>query len=356
MQKSSDSVLLTQSFIMAEAGSYWDYRDYIFSLCSNPVFKNTPVRLNVERGHEFVEELVTAAVSKGFTDCIVTKEAPASWSAYMLEQINNNTTTWTMPFPGDHIYIEDDDGSSFSDYLTRGAEMNVDAISFGHIQDWDYLLDWNRVHIVSDTPDYVIIDWGHKYRYCRNYQLSNKIQQAIGRFLMVPPVPGFMIFKSDFLCKILGALSHATRWQDMEYVEIDDTWSYRVLIPKKYLYRHVHGYWLEYAFEVLSGRQTVHRDPKDALDGMYIRTQHDWRQNMPTITEYRLMCLERSPLMRKYYNVHKTTIPGSHSPFFNPHFIIEKAVLKTVYNCILLYTIDLSKHVMRWFRKRYLAK
>lgn len=150
--KETNQILLAQSFIMNEPGSYWDYRDYIFSLCSNPAFQDQPIRLNVERGTEWVDEMSEAAKTHGFKNVSITKEKPASWSSYMIGQINSNPTTWTMPFPGDHIYIENE-GSVFKDYLKIGEEKNVDAISFGHIQDWDYILDWRRIEIIENNEE-----------------------------------------------------------------------------------------------------------------------------------------------------------------------------------------------------------
>lgn len=347
----TNKILLAQSFVMDKPGSYWDYRDYIFSLCSNPALKNQPVRLNVERGTEWVNEMIEAAAAHAFTNCRITKEKPRSWSSFMIEQINTNPTTWTMPFPGDHIYIEDE-SSVFEDYLKIGEEKNVDAISFGHIQDWDYLLDWRRIEVLENTDNYVIIKWGHKYRYCKNFAFSKKAQTKIKLFLMMTPVPGFMIFKSPFLKKILEAVSTANRWQDMEYSNAPAASSYTVLIPKKYLYRHVHGYWAEQAFEILAGRALPVEDTKSTLDTMYIRTEYDWKLNVPNRVTYRTMCVARTNTMRKYLERKPEYLPEVYSPFFNENFSSRKTLFRIVLNFLLLRCIDNPKNTVRTIFQR----
>jgi len=345
MQQNSQ-ILLSQSFVMDKAGSYWDYRDYIFSLCSNPTFKNQPIRLNVERGVEWADEMSKAAAYNGFTDFNITQLKPESWSSFVINQIDSNPTIWTMPFPGDHIYIEEED-TTFKEFLKIGEDKNVDAISFGHIQDWDYLLDWKRIEIIENSSDYIIIKWGHKFRYCRNYTFSKMAQGGIKLFLMMPPVPGFMIFKSGFLRKILEGVPNAHRWQDMEYSNTPVTWSYKVLIPKKYLYRHVHGYWIEQAFEILSGRALPVQNTKETLDKMYIRTKYNWETNTPNRVTYRGICIQRANTMNKYIKKNIKYLPEVYSPFFNNAFSSDKTSPRKIQNFLLLNFIDYPKNIVR---------
>lgn len=326
---------------MDKAGSYWDYRDYIFSLVSNNAFRDKPIRLNVERGTEWVNEMKSAAIKYSFANCTITTQKPSSWASFMFKQITENPTTWTMPFPGDHIYIEDS-ADTFEKYLKIGTEKKVAAISFGHIQDWDFLLNWSRIEVVENTTEYVIIKWGHKFKYCKNYSLAKRIQKLIDIFLMMPPVPGFMIFKSEFLTKILAAVPDSKRWQDMEYADIPETWSYKVLIPKKYLYRHVHGYWLEHALEVINGKK--HLGNKNALDSMYVRTNYDYKANNPTNAAYRDECFQRSKTMLAYWSQDRSNLPSQYSPFFNPSFPKKKNSLNKIHDFFILEIIDRTKY------------
>src|SRR5947209_1667469 len=123
----SPSLLITQSFVVSPAGQYWDYRDYIFSLCSNLSVKNNPVRLNIERGSEFAGELLEAGKAAGFSDIEVTTLQPDSWAGYMLGQIKSNPAKWVMPWPGDHIFIHPDD-LAFAASLEKADELKADAV------------------------------------------------------------------------------------------------------------------------------------------------------------------------------------------------------------------------------------
>ncbi len=310
------NILSVQTFIMSGPETYWDYRDYVFCLCSSKFLKNQVIRFNVERGTEWLDELKLAAGSQGFEDFKITGIKPESWSSYMLEQIGQNPSTWVFPFPGDHIYVHPD-----TEYLTKclkaAEQYQVQAVSFGHNQDWDYFLDWRRIKIIENNSDFVIIEWGNKHRFCKNRNIIQQVQDKIGKFVTMPPVPGFMILKSDFFSEILKSVPKAKRWQDMEYASCRAAWSYRVLIPKQYLYRHVHGYWLEYYFEVLNGRRQLLPTDREILDSMYIKTNYDWKTDSPKSSEYFEKCLQAWPLIAKYTAKAQLDEWENFSPFNN---------------------------------------
>lgn len=296
----NNKLLITQSFIVDAPGSYWDYRDYIFSICSNPSLKNQPFRLNVERGGEWLPEFKDAAEKFGFTDFSITDMKPESWSSYMLEMIDKNPCTWTMPFPGDHIYINADQ-ELLSRLLEKAETLGADAVAYGHVQDFDQLLDWDMIDVLYSDEDSVMINWGNKYKFFRNHSLIKKALNLIGQFIIVTPAPGFMIYRSPFFKKILEALPAGNkRWQDMEYSPAKDVDSYKILLPKKCLYRHVHGYWLEILNKGERIRTEVEK--RTALDSMYIRSVYDWKNNTPAPARYREMTLEKFPYYAKYLN------------------------------------------------------
>ena len=133
----------------------------------------------------------------------------------------------------------------------------------------------------------------------------------------------------------------------MEYSNASAAWSYSVLIPKKYLYRHVHGYWAEQAFEILAGRALPVEDAKATLDTMYIRTEYDWRLNTPDRITYRNECLARTKTMRKYFEKNASYLPEVYSPFFNETFSTHGTLLQKVKNFLLLNFVDLPKNIAR---------
>ena len=97
-------ILIAQSFVVDGPGSYWDYRDYLFCLCSNLCVKNQTFRLNIERGSEWINEFRGAAEKHRFSKFTITATVPVDWRAFMLEQVEEVPSTWVMPWPGDHIY------------------------------------------------------------------------------------------------------------------------------------------------------------------------------------------------------------------------------------------------------------
>lgn len=295
------SLLISQSFVVSEPGSYWDYRDYIFCLCSNPSTKNQAVRLNIERGQQWLPEFKAAAEKNQFSNFEITGILPPSWAYFMLEQINKNPSTWTMPWPSDHIYINPDN-EAFNNALLMGEKLGADAVAYSHAQDFEYFLDWSRVKVLYNDPNYVMIEWGEKYRYYQNPRLKKAVKKVMPQSFLMTPVPGFAVYKSTFFKEILEALPpKTTRWQDMEYSPAKSARAYKLLLPKKCLYRHVHGYWLEGFFKYQS-KPPFPTEVKKEIESWYIRPNYDWQKNSPTPAEYKQMCLKEHPYFERYFS------------------------------------------------------
>jgi len=303
-----NELLVTQSFIVNDEDSYWDYRDYIFSLCSNLSIKDAIFRLNIERGGKWIDEFKAATKFYKFSDIEITNYNPQSWSNYMLENILCNQTLWTMPFPGDHIYINPDN-NAYLDSLKKGEEINADAVAYSHIQDFEYLIDWDRIKILYNDNNYVMIKWGYKYKYYRNEQLIHEVKKRFNLFLIVTPLPAFLTYRSDFFKEILKAMpANSKRWQDMEYSPAKRAWGYKLLIPKKCLYRHVHGYWLECYFEYRDNKIMLKKDNRLEIKSSYIKSKYDWRKNFPNTAEYREICFKKHPYFKKYFENKEKTV------------------------------------------------
>ncbi|HPY08858.1 MAG TPA: hypothetical protein PK469_02990 [bacterium] len=296
-----NKLLITQSFIVDSPGSYWDYRDYIFSFCSNLCIKDQIFRLNIERDGKWLPEFSKAAEHNNFKNFAITNFIPESWADYMIREIEKNKTDWVMPFPGDHIYINED-YNLLAKLIEKAEFTGADALSYGHIQDWDYLLDWSLIKKIYEDDDCVVIHWGHKYKFCRNRKLVKDALKKINKFIVITPVPGYLIYRSDFLIKILKAIPFKTkRWQDMEYSPAKEAYDFKILLPKKCLYRHVHGYWLEiYLKNKKDGLKENQLD--NALKSIYIPTNYDWQQNSAQqIINYKEKTLFDNPYFNKYF-------------------------------------------------------
>lgn len=340
------SLLITQSFVVSPAGSYWDYRDYIFCLCSNLSVKDTTVRLNIERGTEFATELSEAAKSAGFSNVEVTTNQPESWAGYMLEQLKLQPQEWVMPWPGDHIYVHPED-NKYLESLKKAEELGADAVTYGHMQDFEYFLDWDRVKVLYNDADYVMIEWGNKHRYRRNPKLKTAAKKTIRQELIMVPVPAFMTFRSALFKQIMEALPSKTkRWQDMEYSPADAVWSFKVLIPKQCLYRHVHGYWLE-GFLKYWPAGIMPKDTKAEIESWYIRPNYNWRENLPTRHEYRNMCLQKFPYFQRYFQ--KRSVGEFKNEFgntpFDPDWQKKNSFLLWVNDAIQIITNDIPRRV-----------
>ncbi|MBI5530077.1 MAG: hypothetical protein HY918_01075 [Candidatus Doudnabacteria bacterium] len=295
-----NDLLITQSFVVSEAGSYWDYRDYLLSLRSNLNTVADRIRLNLERGQEFLPEFEKVANKYNFKDFSITATIPNTWADYMLEQINEAKTYWTMPWPGDHIYINPNP-DLFGKTLAMGKKLGADAVAYGHTQDWEYFLDWNRIKVLYNDADYVMIYWGHKYKYCRNPRLGKAAKKTITASLLMTPVPGFITYTSSFFKKILEALPAGTkRWQDMEFSPANEAWKYKLLIPKQYLYRHVHGYWFE-GFMKYYNKSKMPAEVDKEIKSWYIPTNYDSKIDSPNPKEYLDICLQRHPYIKRYF-------------------------------------------------------
>ena len=294
-------LLVTNSFIVGDEGTYWDYRDYLFCLASNPSISNFPIRLNIERGIEKADEFVLTAREHSFTNFKIGTETPVSWASFMQEQVENNPTDWIMPWPGDHIYISEDKNALLS-ALEMGEKLNADAIAYSHVQDFEYLVDWDLIPILYNDDNYVMIEWGRKYQILHDWKFQKEIKRVINQELILPPAPGFLIYKTNIFSRILNALpENTTRWQHMEHSPAKEIWSYKVLIPKKCLYRHVHGYWLECFFKY-RGTGGFPADIKSEVESWYIRSNYSRENQTPSTKEYRDICIKMHPYFSRYFN------------------------------------------------------
>lgn len=335
-------ILATQTCIVGDADTYHDYRDYIFSLLSSEFLKDEVVRINIERGQEYAKEWRTATLNAGFTNADITTRQPESWAKYIQSQIDEFNTPWTMLFPGDHIYTNPD-----RDYMHRmldsADKVGADAVSYGHIQDWDYLLDWGRIKVVEDTSEYVVIEWGWKWNRCRNNKLIADAVQEIGTQIVINPVPGYMLFRSDFLNKILSVIPNSIKWHDVEHINHPLTQSFKVLIPKQYMYRHVHGYWLEHYFEVLLKKKAHKENSKEVLEDMYLAPKYNWKNDTPNRGDYFKRCLSRYSYMSRYIGgTDDDLLPKYHSPFSKGYVYKQPNFVARIQNFILL-RIDATK-------------
>lgn len=348
----SKRILATQTCIVGDADTYHDYRDYIFSLLSSEFLKGEVVRINIERGQNHAEEWQTATSNAGFTNADITTYQPESWAKYIQSQINEFKTPWTMLFPGDHIYTNPN-----RDYIHRMLDVadriSADAVSYGHIQDWDYLLDWGRIKIVEDTKEYVVIEWGWKWRRCRNKKIIADALQKIGIQIVINPVPGYMLFRSDFLNQILSAIPNSIKWHDVERINHPLTQSFKILIPKQYTYRHVHGYWLEHYFEVLFDKKEHQKNVKENLEDMYIAPRYKWETNTPSRIDYFERCFSRYSYMSKYTDEKENgLLPKCRSPFSKDYVQKRPNLTVKIRNNILL-CVDIMKLYTLRFRNMW---
>ncbi len=346
------NLLITQSFVVSQTGSYWDYRDYIFSLCSNLSVKDVAVRLNIERGIEFASELLNAAKAAGFSNIEVTTHQPDSWAGYMLEQMELYPHEWVMPWPGDHIYVHPED-NKYLEALQKAEKLGADAVTYGHTQDFEYFLDWDRIKILYNDADYIMIEWGNKHRYRRNPKLKKAAKRIIGQELIMVPVPAFMTFRCSLFKQIMEALPPKTkRWQDMEYSPAEAAWSFKLLIPKQCLYRHVHGYWLEGFFKYWPNGK-IPQNTKAEIESWYIRPNYDWKKNLPTRNEYRIMCLQKFPYFQRYFQ--KRQVGEFKNEFgdspFDPGWQKKNRFYLWVNNILQLITNDLPRRMVSKFLK-----
>lgn len=344
----SKRILATQTCIVGDADTYHDYRDYIFSLLSSEFLKDEVVRINIERGQEYAKEWQTAIRDVGFTNADITVYQPESWAKYIQSQINEFKTPWTMLFPGDHIYTHP--GCGYIHHMLDVADrIGVDAVSYGHIQDWDYLLDWGRIKVIEDTKEYVVIEWGWKWKNCRNKKLITDALQKIGTQIVINPVPGYMFFRSDFLNHILSAIPNSIKWHDIEHINHPLTQSFKILIPKQYIYRHVHGYWLEHYFEVLLGKRERRENIKETLEDMYMAPRYKWETNAPSRTEYFEHCLSRHSYISRYVSRGEYDPLLKYSSPFSKCYMYKKTNFAVrVQNYTLLFIDVIKLYVLRF--------
>ncbi len=330
-----NSLLVAQSFIVTAENTYWDYRDYLCCLTSNLSLKDATFRLNIERGQEWIPEFQKAADQYGFSDFTIKGDSPPCWSDFMLAQIAESNTRWTMPWPGDHIYIHPDD-EAFTKLLNKADVLNADSFAYSHVQDFDYFLDWNRVKVLYNDDDYIMIEWGNDHWIKgKNPSMMKQSIQLIGNEILTTPVPGFVVYRSDMLQEILEALpSDNNRWQHMEYSTAACASSFKLLLPKSCLYRHVHGYWLE-GFLKYWKKSPFPGDIKAEIDTWYLPTEYDFSIDHPTRHDYRKQCLAAHPYFKKYLNSDlEVSNPFGSSPF-DTEWNRPPALLVNAYHTVL---------------------
>lgn len=320
VKKKDDCILLvTQSFIVSPRDSYWDFRDYLLCLASNKSLIDFPIRLNLESSGDYLEYFDSVAKKNGFKNFKISNIKPDSWSSFMISQIDENPSQWTMPWPGDHIFIQPNH-SSFIDSITKAESLGADAVAYGHTMDFEFFLDWNLTNILYEDDDHILIKWGHKFRKNKNNELCRQTKKMGGGVLTLPPLPGFATYRSDFFRNILVSMSYGNkRWQDMEYSKTITALNYKLLIPKLCHYRHVHGYWIEGFCKNLP-KGYWPKDIKEEIKSWYIKTEYDWQNDSPTAQAYLSKTLNEQPYFEKYVNKKtniRTNVILGDSPFNN---------------------------------------
>ena len=299
----SPSVLAAQSLIVGDAGSYMDYRDYILALVSNPALLNSPIRINIENKIELVTEFSAALSKNRFTDFLITGINPPSWSRWMLEQLETTNTDWVMPFPGDHVYLHSSK-DDFVSAINMAETLSADAIAYGHVDDFEKFLDWRRLEILYADDRYVLFNWGSKWVDYHNRLLQVRAQQTISKFLSNPAILGYCIYSKKLMSKILKGMPEKNiRWHDMERVSIPEVENYKILIPRKLLYYHVHNYWLGLYYRCKTNDTKFSNTENLAqLHSLYIPTEYDWRETTPKeeIETYQSKVTRAFPEVRDY--------------------------------------------------------
>lgn len=345
-------ILIINTFIVGDKASYWDYRDYLFCLVSNLSLRDYPIRLNIEKGAEWVSEFSDTARDYKFSDFKITTGTPPSWAEFMLDQISNIPAIWTMPWPGDHIYISDNP-KELLEALDMGERLNADSVAYGHVQDFEFLIDWSRVNILYNDDKYVMIEWGLKFQHLIKSSIQDEIKKTIDRSIKIAPTPGFLVYKTELLKEILEYLGPNTnRWQDMEYSRAPRAMRYKLLIPKAYLYRHVHGYWLEGFFKYQGMTCAFPLDVKSEIDSWYIKSNFDRRLRMPTPQAYKKKCLNQQPYLTRYFHGSKYRVNNNfQSTPFDTDWKRPNKIKKSVINFIDLLLFRPFLRIMITFKK-----
>lgn len=297
------SVLVAQSLIVGDAGTYTDYRDYILALVSNPALLGCPIRINIENKDEVLAEFSAALQKNGFSDFSITGVNPSAWSKWMIEQLETTDTQWVMPFPGDHVYLHLDP-DDFVSAIRKGEELSADAIAYGHVDDFEKFLDWRRLRVLYTDDQYVLFNWGRRWKKYHNRLLQVDAQRTIAKFLSNPAILGYCIYSKELMLKILkGMPTKNIRWHDMERIDIPETEEYKILIPRKLLYYHVHNYWLGLYYRCKArGIKVSNVENVAKLKSLYIPTEYDWRKTTPKegVETYRLKVTTMFPEVKNY--------------------------------------------------------
>lgn len=300
---SSPSILAAQSLIVGDSGSYTDYRDYILALVSNPALLDSPIRINIENKNEVLEEFSAALKNNGFTDFLITGVKPSSWSKWMIEQLETTNTNWVMPFPGDHVYLHTE-ADDFTSAIQMAEKLSADAIAYGHVDDFEKFLDWRKLEILYADNQYVLFSWGSKWVGSHNRLLQVQAQQTISKLLSMPGILGYCIYSKGLMSKILKGMPEKNiRWHDMERINIPETENYKILIPRKLLYYHVHNYWLGLYYQCKAkGIKINNLENFAELQSLYIPTEYDWNSTTPKkgVETYRQKVVSAFPEVGEY--------------------------------------------------------
>jgi len=276
------SILAAQSHIIDNINTYNDYRDYIFSLTSSSFLKKQIIRINLENHSEYVIEFKSALKKNHFLNFKISSKQPDTWSTWMLEQLKNEHCDWVMPLPGDHIFMQDEQ-NEFVNLIIKAKKLSVNAIAYGHSIDFRQMVDWKSVDLIYEDEECIVINWGWKKYLYQNPKLKSQTIETIHKVLQMPPVPGFCLYDFKLMHEILSHMKpNNFRWHDMEWVNTNGTQNFKLLIPKKLFYYHVHNYWLGLHEYIVSKEQSKSIDlnsPTEQLYGMYIPTQYNWQSS-----------------------------------------------------------------------------
>lgn len=299
----SPSVLAAQSLIVDDFGTYTDYRDYILALVSNPALRDSPIRINIENKKEVLTEFSAALEKNGFADFSITGVKPLSWSKWMTEQLETTNTNWVMPFPGDHVYLHQE-ADDFTSAVQMAEKLSADAIAYGHVDDFEKILDWGNLNILYADDQYVLFNWGGEWKRYQNRLLQMRVQHTISKSISLPAILGFCIYSKELMSKILKGMPEKNiRWHDMERINIPETENYKILIPRKLLYYHVHNYWLGLYYRCkANGTKLNDVENLAQLRSLYIPTEYDWRCTTPKegVEEYRQKVVNFFPEVKNY--------------------------------------------------------
>lgn len=330
------SLLAVQSVIVGEFGTYMDYRDYILSIVSNPGLLNCPIRLNIENNKEVIAEFEGALSKNGFRNFVVTGGKPSSWSEWMISQIEATQSDWIMPFPGDHIYLHSS-SDEFISAVRMGEKLSADAIAYGHVNDFEYFLDWRRLKVLYKDNDYILFSWGGMWKKFHNRIFQVNTQRTLSKCLAMPEVIGFCIYTRKLINKILRSMpKNNIRWHEMERVHIPDSENYKVLVPRKLLYYHVHSYWIGvFRWCEENAIKLNHKENLKKLESLYLPTGFNWKTTSGElgVKNYRQKVISNFPDINNSLqgNTFEFIDRSGDRPFFLERLVKKFEILRDVF-------------------------